>query len=69
MPATRREMLNQLQAMIDAEKKVMQSTGSISSEELDISGFIDEAEEGEPSLPSQLFPSGTPSIVPSPLSL
>ena len=66
MAVTRREMLNQLQSMIDAERKVMAATGSISIEEIDSAGFIDEAEEGEPSLPSQLFPSDSPSVTSSP---
>ena len=45
MAVTRREMLNQLQSMIDAERKVMAATGSISSEEIDSAGFIEEAED------------------------
>jgi len=55
--------------MIDAERKVMAATGSISSEEIDSAGFIEEAEEGELSLPSQLFPSDIPSVASSPPSL
>ena len=66
MAVTRREMLNQLQSMIDAERKVMAATGSISNEEIDSAGFIEEAEEGELSLPSQLFPSDSPSVTSSP---
>ena len=69
MAVTRREMLNQLQSMIDAERKVMATTGSISIEEIDSAGFIEEAEEGALSLPSQLFPFDSPSVASSPPSL
>ena len=60
MAITRRELLGQLEGLIQAEVKVMSTSGVVSEPEVDIEGFTEEFEEGIPSPMGQPSPSSTP---------
>ena len=65
MAVTRRELLGQLEGLIQAEVKVMSASGVISQPEVDIEGFTEEFEEDVPGPIGPSSPSGTPFAVPS----
>lgn len=65
MAITRRELLGQLEGLIQAEVKVMSTSGVVSEPEVDIEGFTEEFEEDVPSPIGRPSPSGTPFAVPS----
>ena len=69
MALSRREILTQVQGLIDAEKRVEARTGAIAEEELDLRGFIEEAEEDSPGQMAIPTPSGIPGIATSRLGL
>ena len=62
MAITRREMLKQLDELIEAEDRVMSTTSAFTQPVVDIEGFTEEAEEGEPSRPGQPPPSRSPFV-------
>jgi len=62
---TRRELLGQLEGLIQAEVKVMSTSGVVSEPEVDIEGFTEEFEEDAPPPIGQPSLSGTPFAVPS----
>ena len=65
MAITRRELLGQLEGLIQAEVKVMSTSGVVSEPEVDIEGFTEEFEEDVPGPIGQPSLSGTPFSVPS----
>lgn len=60
MPLSRREILSQVQGLIDAEKRVEARSGAISEEELDLQGFTEEAGAESLGQTPQLPPSDIP---------
>ena len=60
MAITRRELLGQLEGLIQAEVKVMSTSGVVSEPEVDIEGFTEEFEEAGPSPMGQPSPSSNP---------
>ncbi len=66
MAITRRELLGQLEGLIQAEVKVMSTSGVVSEPDVDIEGLTEEFEEAGPSPMGQPSLSGNPFGVPSP---
>ena len=64
MAITRRELLGQLEGLIQAEVKVMSTSGVVSEPEVDIEGFTEEFEEDAPGPIGPPSPSGSPFVVP-----
>ena len=65
MAITRRELLRQLDGLIQAEVKVMSTPGVVSMPEVDIEGLTEEFEEDVPSPLGLPSPSGNPFVIPS----
>ena len=64
MAITRREILGQLDRLVQAESRVMSSSADILPAELDIDGFTDEFEEDGPRLSDPPIPSSIPGATP-----
>ena len=59
MPISRKELLGQLDTLIEAEVKAMSASGAVTEAEADAAGISEDFEEETLSLIGQLSPSGT----------